>query len=245
MGKKTGIAWTGSTWNPWYGCEMIDPGCDNCYMFRDMRRFGKDPEVVQRSKTTFDLPLRWKTPKLIFTCSWSDWFHKDADEWRDEAWDIVRKTPHHTYQILTKRHGRIKDHLPPDWPLKNVWLGVSGSENEGFHRRAAALRDVPGDFIRFMSAEPLVGCVGVTPEQLIDYKLDWMIVGGESGKINRPMSIQWVRDLQWACDKAGVPFFLKQLGGYPNKRAEDQAVLDGQTYTEMPHGFKPPAISVL
>jgi len=214
-------------------------------MFRDMRRFGKDPEVVTRSKTTFDLPLRWKTPKLIFTCSWSDWFHKDADAWRDEAWDIIRKTPHHTYQILTKRHGRIKDHLPPDWPLKNVWLGVSGSENEGFHRRAAALRDVPGDFVRFMSAEPLVGPVTVSPAQLIDYNLDWMIVGGESGKINRPMNIQWARDLQYACDKAGVPFFLKQLGGHPNKRAEDQAVLDGQTYTEMPHGFKPPTISVL
>jgi len=234
MAHKTGISWTQSTWNPHVGCTKIDPGCDNCYMFRDMKRFGQDPTTVRKTRAVFTGPLRWKDPRLIFTCSWSDWFHADADGWRDEAWDIIRRTPHHTYQILTKRHGRIVDHLPEDWPLPNVWLGVSASEDEAFHRRCKTLRDVPGDFIRFVSAEPLVGHVRITSDQVRDYNLDWIIIGGESGKNCRPMNIQWARNIWWACDHAGIPFFLKQLGGHPDPRSGSLALLDGELFTQMP-----------
>lgn len=234
MGEKTGIGWTGATWNPWVGCDKISPGCDNCYMFKDMARFGKDPDTVTRTKKAFTSPLGWKDPRLIFTCSWGDWFHVDADPWREEAWDIIRRTPHHTYQILTKRHGRIAKNLPHDWPLKNVWLGVSAENDEWFHRRAEMLRNVPGDFIRFISAEPLIGPIETSAEQLRDYKVDWMIVGGESKAGCRPMNIQWARNLQYWCEKAGTAFFLKQLGGHPDKRADEEAILDGKTYTEMP-----------
>src|SRR5215471_14511862 len=98
--KTTGISWTDATWNPWVGCEHVSPGCDNCYMFTDMRRYGSNPEAIRRSKTKFKDPLKWAQNRQryghinkIFTCSWSDFFIGDADEWRDDAWNIIRRTP--------------------------------------------------------------------------------------------------------------------------------------------------------
>ncbi len=136
----------------------MSPGCAACYMFRDQRRYGNDPEIVTRAApATFGAPLKWKDGKLIFTCSWSDWFHEDADEWRDEAWAIVRECPQHTFQILTKRPELIPERLPPDWGdgYPNVWLGVS-IENARHTFRADLLREVPAA-LRFISAEPLLG----------------------------------------------------------------------------------------
>lgn len=156
MGDVTQIEWAGSSWNPWYGCTKISPGCDHCYMFRDMRKYGRDPETVTRSKTKFREPLKWKAPRRVFTCSWSDWFHEAADEWRPEAWEIIRATPHLTYLILTKRPGRIAAHLPwttEPWP--NVWLGVT-VELDRFAWRAKVLSEIPAA-VRFISAEPLLG----------------------------------------------------------------------------------------
>lgn len=127
MGDKTAIQWTDHTWNPWQGCTKVTAGCDHCYMFRDMRRYGKNPEAVVRSSdATFYAPLRQPkkyTPGKVFTCSWSDWFHPAADAWRDEAWAVIRQTPRLTYQILTKRPNRIAGHLPTDWGdgYPNVW----------------------------------------------------------------------------------------------------------------------------
>lgn len=234
MGKSTDIGWTNATWNPWMGCHWVSPGCDNCYMFREQRRYGNDPEEVRRSKTRFDAPLKWKEPKLVFTCSWSDWFHKDADSWRDEAWDIIRRTPHHTYQILTKRHGRIAKNLPSDWPLPNVWLGVSAEDDDWYHRRASALREVPGDFVRFISAEPLLGRIHTGKASLRYRRINWVIAGGESGPGSRPMDVEWACTLKDKCAAADVPFFLKQLGGHPDKRQNEKAVMDGRTWTQMP-----------
>lgn len=161
MTVNTSIGWTRNTWNPWRGCTRVSPGCDNCYMFTGQRRYGRDPEIVTRSKTTFRDPLRWTEPTLIFTCSWSDWFHKDADPWRDEAWDIIRQTPHHTYQILTKRPGRIPRHLPSDWGdgWPNVWLGTS-IESQEYSYRARQLLDAPAR-LHFLSCEPLLGALDI------------------------------------------------------------------------------------
>jgi hypothetical protein len=127
-------------------------------MFRDQRRYGRDPEVVVRAApATFNAPLKWDSPELIFTCSWSDWFHVAADPWRDEAWDIIRRTPQHTYMVLTKRPGRIHRCLPDDWGdgYPNVWLGVS-IEDAAVTYRANQLRRIPAA-LRFISAEPLLG----------------------------------------------------------------------------------------
>lgn len=241
MGNKTGIAWTNHSWNPWSGCTKVSPGCAHCYAEREHKRFGRNFDLVQRSKTTFNAPLKWKEPALVFTCSWSDFFHSDADAWRAEAWAIIRATPHLTYQILTKRPERLADHLPADWGTQgyaNVWLGVS-VENQRHMDRVALLSNVPAT-VRFVSAEPLLGPLNFSwPSAAMDYTspieaIDWVIVGGESGAKSRPMELDWVRAIRDTCQTALVPFFLKQLGGYPDARAHDKAVLDGQTHTEMP-----------
>lgn len=231
MSERTAIEWTGSTWNPWSGCTHVSEGCDNCYMFTLKRRWGKNPEVVERSKTTFRDPLKWKDGRLIFTCSMSDFFHVDADPWRDEAWEIIRNTPRHTYQILTKRPGRIVRHLPADWGLgyKNVWLGTS-VENQANAHRVSVLASIPAH-IRFLSCEPLLGPLTVTLD-----RMQWVIVGGESGARCRPMEMGWARHLRDQCAEAGVPYFLKQLGGNPDKRGHEKALLDGMRYIEMPEG---------
>jgi protein gp37 len=215
MARTTGIEWTDATWNPWMGCERVSPGCAHCYMFREQRQYGHDPSVIRRSKTRFREPLRWAEPRHVFTCSWSDWFHPGADEWRDEAWEVVRATPHLTYQILTKRPELIADRLPEDWGdgYSNVWLGVS-VENSRFTWRARALVGVPAA-IRFVSAEPLLGSLfsdARNREPLDLDGIDWLIVGGESGPHARPMELEWAHELAAACEVAGTAFFVKQLG---------------------------------
>lgn len=163
MGKGSSIQWTRETWNPWHGCIKVSAGCKYCYMYRDKERYGKDPTEVVKSKNTFNDPLKWRTPTLIFTCSWSDWFIEQADEWRKEAWEIIKKTPWHTYQILTKRPERIKDHLPLDWGdgYPNVWLGVSVENQEAAYTRIPILLNTPAK-VRFLSCEPLLDRVDLT-----------------------------------------------------------------------------------
>lgn len=242
MGDNSAIEWTEATWNPWYGCTKVSPGCAHCYMFREQRQYGRDPEIVTRSKTKFSDPLKWKEGRIIFTCSWSDWFHEAADGWRDEAWKIVRKTPQHTYQILTKRPERIASHLPEDWGAgyPNVWLGTS-VENQRWTSRILPLLKIPAA-IHFLSCEPLLGPIDLSPftsdegydgEDFVP-PLDWVIVGGESGSGARPMDLDWARTIRDQCREDEVAFFLKQLGGVGNKHGGDLAVLDGARHTEMP-----------
>lgn len=165
MGEQTNIGWTEATWNPWHGCHKVSPGCKNCYMFRDKERYGQNPNVVVRSKTKFKDPLKWSEPKMVFTCSWSDWFIEEADPWRAEAWDIIRATPQHTYQILTKRPERMAEHLPPDWDRqdrwRHVWLGVSVENQAEADRRIPLLLETPAA-VRWLSVEPLLGPVDLT-----------------------------------------------------------------------------------
>lgn len=242
MSAFTTIAWTDRSWNPWHGCKKVSPGCAHCYMFRDKKRYGQNPNIVQRSKTTFNDPLKWKEPALVFTCSWSDWFHEAADAWRDEAWDIIRRSPHLTFQILTKRPERMAAHMPKDWGdgYPNVWLGVS-VENQRWVSRIPHLLNIPAAQ-HFLSCEPLLGPIDLKPI-LYGYEpswhefpdgISWVIVGGESGPDARPMELDWARTIRDHCVDAGVSFFLKQLGGHPDARAHDKAVLDGRTYTEFP-----------
>ncbi len=231
MSEFSSIEWTESTWNPWHGCVKVSPGCKNCYMYRDKQRYGQNPRHVVRSKTTFYDPLKWTDPRLIFTCSWSDWFIEDADDWRDEAWDIIRKTPNHTYQILTKRPERIMNNLPKDWGdgWLNVWLGVS-IENQDYMYRKQMLCDMPAH-IRFISAEPLLGSLDFGPMECIH----WVITGGESGSNARALDIEWVRLIRDQCNRASIPFFHKQNGGKKKiAGAWGGRLLDGRTWNGMP-----------
>jgi protein gp37 len=245
MSVRSAIEWTEATWNPWMGCTKVSPGCDHCYMFTEQRRYGNDPEVVRRSKTKFADPLKWKEPKLIFTCSWSDWLHKDADAWRPEAWEIIKATPHHTYQILTKRPGRIPRRLPPGWPngYEHVWLGVS-VENQRAAYRARQLVEIKrryGAGVLFISAEPLLGPVDFRGKESAPdsplAEIDWLIAGGESGPDFRPSLDEWALSLRDQCREYGTAFFYKQKGGFPDKRGGEKALLDGRRYTEMPANY--------
>lgn len=231
MGEKTGISWTEATWNPWHGCIKISPGCKFCYMYRDKERYGQDPTKVVRSKTKFTEPMKWADPRIIFTCSWSDFFIEEADGWRDEAWEVIRKTPQHTYQILTKRPDLIAARLPEDWGsgYPNVWLGVSVENQEYADKRVPALFNTKAR-TRFLSIEPILGPVELVqhdPEFGFEINwltgfdgcdpaipgIDWVIVGGESGPERRPMQKEWAISLRDQCKAAGVAFFMKQMNG--------------------------------
>jgi len=226
MGHISQIEWTEATWNPWHGCQKVSPGCAHCYMYRDKNRYGQDPAQIVRGKTTFRLPIKWKEPRVIFTCSWSDFFIKEADQWREEAWDVIRSTPHHTYQILTKRPERIASHVPEDWPLPNVWLGVS-VENPRYYWRIGAVRETAA-FVRFLSLEPLLAPMPDLPLEGIS----WVIVGGESGPQCRPMNPEWVCEIRDLCREAHVPFFFKQWGG--KRKDVTGRTLEGRVWDEMP-----------
>ena len=255
MGKETGIEWTDHTWNPWIGCRPVSTGCANCYMYAAQRRYGMDPADVRRVRArTFEAPLGWKDPAKVFTCSWSDFFIEAADPWRDEAWEIMRRTPWLTYQILTKRPENIMDRLPGDWGdgWRNVWIGVTAEDQAAAETRIPVLLDVPA-VIRFVSCEPLLEpvrldhlivstawgmcCVNALYGSIYDgvrwargERLDWVICGGETGLGCRPMYQTWAFKLRNACVGHGVPFFFKQMGG-PRKSSRK---LGGSEWNEFP-----------
>jgi len=172
MGTRTGISWTDATWNPWQGCHKVSQGCKNCYMYTEKTRYGQAPATVVRSKPhTFNMPLRLKEPQRVFTCSWSDFFIEEADEWRDEALLMMARTPHLTYQVLTKRPEHMQSWMK-HWygsytrqcfsvPLSNVWLGVSIEDQATADERIPWLLKTPAA-VRFVSYEPALGPVDFT-----------------------------------------------------------------------------------
>jgi protein gp37 len=231
MGQKSNIQWTDATWNVARGCTKVDEDCKFCYMYRDsFNNTRYNPLEVVRTKTVFNLPLRLKEPSKIFTSSLTDFFHPAIDSYRNEAWDIIRKCPQHTFQILTKRPERVNDLLPKDWGngWKNVWLGTSCGSQKSIDR----LRDLiipvrPG--IRFLSLEPLHGEISLPFEERVDMGhsvkqlIDWVIVGGESGNETgkyryRPCELQWIERIVRDCKEAGVAVFVKQLGTHLAKQ---------------------------
>jgi protein gp37 len=230
--ENSKIEWTHHTWNPHIGCRKVSPGCKYCYMHRDMTRYGLNPKTVKRtSKVTFNKPLKWKDPARVFTCSWSDFFIEEADAWRAEAWDIIRRTPHLTYQILTKRPERIEQSLPSDWGwgYSNVWIGVSVEDFEHAHRLEYLheLKGVISKFKTFASIEPLIADLRISEFSSATHKafasLDWVIIGGESGNETgkfryRPCELQWMLDIVHWTQKLKIPTFVKQLGTYQAKK---------------------------
>lgn len=217
MAQESKIEWCSATWNPWHGCIKVSEGCKYCYMYRDKERYGLDPTIVKRSKSTFKDPLKWNEPRLVFTCSWSDFFIEEADEWRAEAWEIIKQTPHLTYQILTKRPERILQCLPEDWKegYKNVWLGISAENQDTFDKRMLIFQGVRARK-KFVSFEPLLGPIKVGALMHANY-IDWAIIGGESGNDTgrykyRPCEPHWISHLIRTCQMFEIPVFVKQMG---------------------------------
>ncbi len=227
MGNSTKITWTDKTWNPWRGCHKISAGCKNCYMFREQERYGNDPNVVVQSKTTFLDPLKWKEPARVFTCSWSDFFIKEADPWRDEAWKVIKQTSHLTYQVLTKRIDQVMGRLPDNWNggYTNVWLGTTVEDRSTLWRKEHLTMIAART--HFLSVEPLLELIDLGSLQ----DIDWVIVGGESGTNFRKMDLDWARSIRDQCKVAGVAFFYKQTSGL---RPGTEPLLDGVEYHEFP-----------
>ncbi len=222
MAIETNIAWAESTQNFFIGCKKYSEGCANCYLYRNAEdRF--DPKTIRRTAdATFYKPLKWLDPKLIFTCSMSDFFIEEADQWREDAWDVIRRTPHHHWLILTKRPERILDNLPVDWGegYEHVSLGVS-VENQKRRNRITILANLPARH-RFISIEPILEQVTLTNVEGID-KFDWCIIGGESGNEKgkhtyRPAELIWFKILIEECRTLNIKVFNKQLGSYLAKK---------------------------
>ena len=173
--------------------------------------------------------MHWRRPRLIFVNSMSDLFHTDVPEdYLQRVFDVMRRTPQHTYQILTKRAERLARVAPRLRWSDNVWMGVS-VESPAFKWRIDYLRRVPAA-VRFVSAEPLLEALPG-----LDLRgIHWLIAGGESQTGCRPADLKWFRDLRDQCRRAGVAFFLKQLGGHPSKRGGDEALLNGRRWIDLP-----------
>lgn len=251
---ETQIEWTDATWNPVAGCTIQSAGCTHCYamqMAKRLEAMGMEKYngltrrsgdrtiwtgVVRLDEKSLDVPLRWRKPRKIFVNSMSDLFHEQVPEnFVRKVWDVMRRTPQHHYQILTKRPDRMADIVEQiaDVPLSNVWLGTSVEDREVIGR-LNDLRRVPAA-IRFISFEPLIGSVGGVDLDGIH----WAIVGGESGRLARPIKEAWIDEIHEQCVDQSVAFFFKQWGtwGKDNKKRSKKAngrEYRGRVWDEMP-----------
>lgn len=231
---QSSIEWTEQTWNPVTGCTKISPGCKFCYAERFAARLQSMGIENYRNgfKLTLhphmiDKPLEWKKPSVIFVNSMSDLFHKDVpEEFVLTVFETMSKAHWHQFQILTKRPERVLEMNKKLHWAPNIWMGTS-VENEDYMERIDFLRKTSAK-IKFLSLEPLLGPL---PNMSLK-KIDWVIVGGESGWKARPMKLEWVLDIQEQCQHANVPFFFKQWGG-KNKKLTGRT-LNGRTWDEMP-----------
>jgi protein gp37 len=237
MAQGSGIEWTESTWNPVTGCTKISPGCKYCYAERMAERLQamRQANYMNGFALTLqphmvELPLRWKKPQTIFVNSMSDLFHTDVPlSYIRKVFAVMARAHWHRFQVLTKRADRLAElNTVLEW-APNIWMGVS-VENDNYRERVDLLR-LTNARIKFLSLEPLLG-----PLRALNlHGIDWVIVGGESGRGARPMALDWVTDLRDQCRQANVPFFFKQWGGKNKKKAG--RVLDGRTWDEMPINY--------
>ncbi len=233
---KSRIEWTEQTWNPTTGCNKVSQGCKFCYaetFARRLQAMGVDkykygfeltlhPEVL-------DAPRKWK-PAIIFVNSMSDLFHEEVPlQYIQRVFAVMNDCPQHQFQILTKRASRLEEFSPFLTWTPNIWMGVS-IENQDVVFRMNHLKNTDA-VIKFLSLEPLLGPL---PQLYLD-GIDWVIVGGESGRQARVLEKSWVVDIQGQCARKNVPFFFKQWGG-SNKKAAGRE-LNGRTFDSMPYIF--------
>lgn len=234
MATVTSIEWTEMTWNPVTGCVKVSQGCKHCYAERMAKRLKamgsaryEDGFKPTLHPDLVDVPRKWKKPRTVFVNSMSDLFQEAVPlEFIQSVFKTMVECPQHTFQILTKRAERLLElspHLP--WP-KNVWMGVSVEDGRVVDR--VRLLAQTSAKVKFLSCEPLIGPLDSLPLE----NINWVIVGGESGKGARPMKEEWVHSIHRQCLDARVAFFFKQWGGVRKDRTG--RTLNGRTYDEMP-----------
>lgn len=240
MGKDSKIEWTDHTWNPWWGCTKVSPGCTNCYAESFSKRtgnavWGKDAPRRFFGDAHWNEPLKWNaaaeatgTPQRVFCASMADVFEDrpDLTEPRQRLFKLIRATPHLIWLLLTKRPENI-ERLTANWPFPtNVWLGTSAENQEYWDKRVPILMKLPVA-VHFVSVEPMLGPIDMGTGDLPE----WVIVGGESGRNCRPIKEEWVDRMRvQSIDRTA--FFFKQWGGY-DKKANGRE-LHGQTFSEIP-----------
>ena len=240
------IEWTEKTWNPVTGCTKVSAGCKHCYaetMTRRLHAMGAPGYENGFSVTThperLGIPLRHKAPTVWFVNSMSDLFHQDVSpDFIDGVMETIRKTPQHTYQILTKRPKIMAEYFTGDRRAPdNAWLGVSVENRKHGVPRIKTLRGIKAK-VRFLSCEPLLESLG----KINLSKIDWVIVGGESGAKARPMESQWVGEIKKQCRAYGSRFFFKQWGAWGQDGVRRSKAANGRkyynrTWDEMPVVF--------
>ncbi|MBN2425788.1 MAG: phage Gp37/Gp68 family protein [Calditrichaceae bacterium] len=234
--NKSKIEWTEMSWNPTTGCDKVSTGCKFCYaetMARRLKAMGAEKYrngfKLTLHEDVLDEPYRWKKPRIVFVNSMSDLFHKDIPvEFLQRVFKVMNENPQHVFQILTKRADILADYDKRNlvnW-THNIWMGVT-VENSDFLQRIELLRQTKAR-VKFLSCEPLLG-----PLYNINLKkIDWVIVGGESGRKPRPMQAEWVVDIKEQCARNGTAFFFKQWGGINKKKSG--RLLEGRIYDDMP-----------
>lgn len=242
--KTTKIEWTEKVWNPSIGCDKISAGCKYCYaevFAKRLRVMGiedyKDGFLFKILPHRLEEPLKIKKPSKFFVNSMSDIFHEQMPyEYLDMIFDVIKKTPQHIYQILTKRDKIMLEYLSDKELHPNVWVGVS-VENSTYKNRIDSLRKIKAK-IRFVSFEPLIGSV-----DSINLKdIHWAIVGGESGRGARPIKKEWVEEIFKQCKEQHVAFFFKQWGSWGadeikrNKKVNGR-LFRGKLWNEFPKAF--------
>ena len=234
MATNSSIEWTESTWNPVSGCTKVSAGCLNCYAERMARRLQAMGQ--ERYANGFNValhcealaePYQWKKSRVVFVNSMSDLYHEKIPvDFIRKVFAVMNENKQHTFQILTKRSGRLCELASLlEWS-ENIWMGVT-IENNDYVGRADDLRKVNAA-VKFLSLEPLLG-------PLPDLKLDginWVIIGGESGPGARSMKKEWVLDIKRKCENKKIPFFFKQWGGVNKKKAG--RLLQGRTWDNYP-----------
>ncbi len=246
----TKIEWADRTWNPVTGCSKVSEGCRICYAERFAHRLQAmgqpqyaDGFAVRTHPDRLQLPSTVKKPTRWFVNSMSDVFHDEVpDDFIDSIIDAMRATPQHTFMVLTTRSDRMHRYFQRAsfhrrlFVPKNLWLGVSV---EGGGPERVRLLDLETTVcpVRFVSFEPLIS----DPFPLDVRRLDWVIVGGESGPGARPMKVEWVRRIRNQCVEHCIPFFFKQWGafgadGAKGPKSRTGRTLDGQTWNQFPVG---------
>lgn len=240
--RTTKIEWTDKTWNPITGCSKKSTGCLHCYaevMARRLKAMGQEKYangfIVTLHELCLNEPLTWRGNHNIFVCSMSDIFHENVPfEFIDKMFDVIKSTPQHRYQILTKRAERMAEYFTTRSIPDNVWLGVT-VEAQSSRFRIDYLRNLPAS-VKFLSCEPLVEDLG----ELDLTGIDWVIVGGESGPQARPMKEEWALNIMKQVEAQGARFFFKQWGtwgadGIKRNKHANGKLLKGEIIQEMPH----------
>lgn len=240
--RTTKIEWTDKTWNPVTGCTKYSNGCANCYaevMSRRLKAMGQKKykenfNVVMHTECLAE-PLKWKGSHNVFVCSMSDLFHEKVSfDFIDKIMDTIKATPNNRYQLLTKRAERMKEYFSTREIPQNVWLGVTVEEKNSI-KRIDFLRDISAT-IKFISFEPLLEDL----EKLDLNKIDWVIVGGESGQKARPMKSEWVLSIKEQAEVQNAAFFFKQWGtwgadGIKRNKKRNGKLLNGSVIQNMPN----------